>query len=139
MTCLGVGPKMAGAKEKSSRVDAHTINDPCVSEAQDASVTFPTHPLGSRARILLASVFGPYAQDDEYGSRAVNPMELFHNQVTRVQRAFSLRMFHRSWGLMLIQANLSRSLKIGSGRKIKRKRSFFYATAPRSAGFKLIF
>jgi radical SAM superfamily enzyme YgiQ (UPF0313 family) len=33
-------------------------------------------------------------------------MELYHNQVTRVQGAFSLRMFHRSWGLMLIQANL---------------------------------
>ncbi len=33
-------------------------------------------------------------------------MELWHNQVTRVQGAFSLRMFHRSWGLMLIQANL---------------------------------
>jgi hypothetical protein len=51
-------------------------------------------------------VFGPYAQDDEFGSRAINPMELYHNQVTRVQGAFSLRMFHRSWGLMLIQANL---------------------------------
>ncbi len=33
-------------------------------------------------------------------------MELYHNQVSRVQGAFSLRMFHRSWGLMLIQANL---------------------------------
>jgi len=33
-------------------------------------------------------------------------MELYHNQVTRVQGGFSLRMFHRSWGLMLIQANL---------------------------------
>lgn len=66
----------------------------------------PTHPLGRRARVLLTSVFGPYAQDDEYGSRAINPMELYHNQVTRVQRAFSLRMFHRSWGLMLIQANI---------------------------------
>ena len=64
------------------------------------------HPLGSRARVLLTSVFGPYARDDEYGSRAVNPMELYHNQVTRVQGVFSLRMFHRSWGLMLIQANL---------------------------------
>ena len=41
------------------------------------------HPKGSRARVLLTSVFGPYAQDDEYGSRAVNPMELYHNQVTR--------------------------------------------------------
>ncbi|MEE9534682.1 MAG: cobalamin-dependent protein [Acidimicrobiia bacterium] len=34
-------------------------------------------------------------------------MELYHNQVTRVQRAFSVRMFHRSWGLMLIQANIN--------------------------------
>jgi radical SAM superfamily enzyme YgiQ (UPF0313 family) len=33
-------------------------------------------------------------------------MELYHNQVTRVQGAFSLRMFHRSWGLMMIQANI---------------------------------
>ena len=64
------------------------------------------HPLGARARVLLASVFGPYAQDDEYGSRTINPMELYHNQVSRVQGPFSLRMFHRSWGLMLIQANL---------------------------------
>ena len=55
----------------------------------------------------MASVFGPYAQDDAYGSRAINPMELYHNQVTRVQGPFSLRMFHRSWGLMLIQANIA--------------------------------
>ena len=34
-------------------------------------------------------------------------MELYHNQVTRAQGAFSLRMFHRSWGIMLIQANIS--------------------------------
>ena len=45
------------------------------------------HPLGSRARVLLTSVFGPYARDDEHGSRAINPMELYHNQVTRVQGA----------------------------------------------------
>jgi radical SAM superfamily enzyme YgiQ (UPF0313 family) len=64
------------------------------------------HPLGSKAKVLLTSVFGPYAQDDEYGSRKINPMELWHNQVTRVQGPFSVRMFHRSWGLMLIQANL---------------------------------
>lgn len=56
--------------------------------------------------MLLCSVFGPYAQDDEYGSRKMDPMELYHNQVTRAQGPFSLRMFHRSWGLMLIQANL---------------------------------
>ncbi|MBA4417767.1 MAG: B12-binding domain-containing radical SAM protein [Syntrophus sp. (in: bacteria)] len=64
------------------------------------------HPLGTRARILLTSVFGPYAQDDVYGSRKINPMELYENQVTRVQGGFSLRMFHRSFGLMMIQANL---------------------------------
>jgi radical SAM superfamily enzyme YgiQ (UPF0313 family) len=64
------------------------------------------HSKGSGARVLLTSVFGPYARDDEHGSRALNPMELYHNQVTRVQGGFSLRMFHRSWGLMLIQANL---------------------------------
>jgi len=57
--------------------------------------------------VLLTSVFGPYAQDDRFGSRAINPMELYHNQVTRAQGAFSLRMFHRSWGITLIQANIS--------------------------------
>jgi len=56
---------------------------------------------------LLSSVFGPYAQDDEFGSRSINPMELYHNQVTRAQGSFSLRMFHRSWGIMMIQANIS--------------------------------
>jgi radical SAM superfamily enzyme YgiQ (UPF0313 family) len=68
--------------------------------------TNPVHPLGSRANILLASVFGPYAKDDEYGSRKINPMELYHNQVTREQGPFSLRMFHRSFGLMLLKENI---------------------------------
>ena len=58
-------------------------------------------------RILLTSVFGPFARDDEFGSRAINPLELYHNQVTRAQGPFSLRMHHRSWGIMLIQANIS--------------------------------
>ena len=75
-----------------------TTAPPCISA--------PAHPLGSATKVLLSSVFGPYAQDDEYGSRVINPMELYHNQVTRVQGPFSLRMFHRSWGLMLIQANI---------------------------------
>ena len=66
-----------------------------------------THPKGSKARILLTSVFGPYAQDDEFGSRKINPMELYHNQVTREQGPFSLRMFHRSWGILMIQRNIS--------------------------------
>jgi radical SAM superfamily enzyme YgiQ (UPF0313 family) len=67
----------------------------------------PTHPKGTAARVLLSSVFGPYAQDDQYGSRKINPMELYHNQVTREQGPFSLRMFHRSWGILMIQKNIS--------------------------------
>jgi len=67
----------------------------------------PLHPKGIRARVLLTSVFGPYAQDDQFGSRTLNPMELYHNQVTREQGSFSLRMFHRSWGLVMIQQNIS--------------------------------
>jgi len=66
-----------------------------------------THPKGVQARILFSSVFGPYAQDDEFGSRKINPMELYHNQVTREQGPFSLRMFHRSWGILMIQQNIS--------------------------------
>jgi radical SAM superfamily enzyme YgiQ (UPF0313 family) len=64
------------------------------------------HPLGTRAKILLSGVFGPYARDDQFGSRKNNPMELYQNQVTRFQGPFSLRMFHRSFGLMMIQANI---------------------------------
>ncbi len=80
---------------------------PVVPSAPAAEASAAPHPLGSQAKVLLSSVFGPYAQDDEYGGRAMNPMELYHNQVTRVQGPFSLRMFHRSWGLMLIQANIA--------------------------------
>jgi hypothetical protein len=50
-------------------------------DAQD----FPMHPLRSQARVLLLGVLSPYAQDDQYGSRLLNPMDLYHNQVTRVQ------------------------------------------------------
>ncbi|MFZ0312206.1 MAG: radical SAM protein [Candidatus Korobacteraceae bacterium] len=76
-----------------------------ISTANSDSIT--PHPKGIHARVLLSSVFGPYARDDEFGSRTINPMELYHNQVTRAQGSFSLRMFHRSWGLMMIQRNLS--------------------------------
>jgi radical SAM superfamily enzyme YgiQ (UPF0313 family) len=65
------------------------------------------HPKGTQAHVLLSSVFGPYAQDDEFGSRSINPMELYHNQVTREQGPFSLRLFHRSWGIIFIQHNIS--------------------------------
>ena len=72
---------------------------------QSVKVTGPVYPKRGDARVLLCSVFGPYAQDDEYGSRRINPMELYHNQVTREQGPFSLRIFHRSWGLMRMQCN----------------------------------
>lgn len=65
------------------------------------------HSTEKKPQILLTSVFGPYARDDEYGSRKINPMELFHNQVTRVQGPFSLRMFHPSLGLKLIMENIN--------------------------------
>ncbi len=52
-------------------------------------------------------MFGPYAQDDEFGSRSINPMELYHNQVTKAQGSFSMRRFHRSWGILMIQENIA--------------------------------
>ena len=55
--------------------------------------------------LLLTSVFKPYAVDDDFG-RKENVMELFHNQVTREQGVFSLRMNHPSAGLHLIAENL---------------------------------
>ena len=58
-------------------------------------------------RLLLTSVFKPFAVDDEFGSRAINPAELYHNQVTREQGPFSLRLFHRTWGLMFLRENVS--------------------------------
>jgi hypothetical protein len=36
----------------------------------------------------------------------MNPMELYHNQVTKAQGAFSIRRFHRSWGILMIQENI---------------------------------
>ncbi|MBW2095963.1 MAG: cobalamin-dependent protein [Deltaproteobacteria bacterium] len=70
------------------------------------------HPLASKAHILLTSIFGPYARNDEFGSRILNPMELYHNQVTRSQGVFSLRMFHRSCALKMIQANIDAPCRV---------------------------
>jgi radical SAM superfamily enzyme YgiQ (UPF0313 family) len=80
------------------------MDEPLGVEQARPSFDLPTR---NGARVLLSSVFGPYCQDDEYGSRAINPMELFHNQVTREQGSFSLRVFHPSLGIRLIQANIS--------------------------------
>ncbi|MGO9087601.1 MAG: B12-binding domain-containing radical SAM protein [Candidatus Sulfotelmatobacter sp.] len=87
-------------------MEIHTSSPQASNHSSQVGV-FEKHPKGTQARILLTSVFGPYAQDDEFGSRSINPMELYHNQVTRAQGSFSLRMFHRSWGIMMIQANIS--------------------------------
>jgi radical SAM superfamily enzyme YgiQ (UPF0313 family) len=91
-------------------LEALTTTVPASSPSNHSSVIaspIERHPKGTNARVLLSSVFGPYAQDDEFGSRSINPMELYHNQVTRAQGSFSLRMFHRSWGIMMIQSNIS--------------------------------
>lgn len=56
-------------------------------------------------KLLLCSVFGPYGVDDDDGRR-LNVMELFHNQVTREQGLFSLRINHPSFGLYMIAENL---------------------------------
>jgi len=61
---------------------------------------------GRGKRILLCSVFGPFGVDDEYG-RKENLMELYHNQVTRLQGPASLRFQHRSFGLYFIAANIA--------------------------------
>ncbi len=60
----------------------------------------PAHP-----KLLLTSVFGPYAVDDEYGKKE-NLMELFHNQVTREQGIFSYRFNHASFGLYFLAENI---------------------------------
>ena len=56
-------------------------------------------------KLLLTSVFGPYATDDEYGEKE-NKMELFHNQVTREQGIFSYRFNHGSQGLYFLAENI---------------------------------
>ncbi len=95
-----------GSTDKQSTPGSSTEIQPIENSPKEIA-TPQRHPKGSKARVLLASVFGPYAQDDEFGGRAMNPMELYHNQVTRAQGSFSLRMFHRSWGIKLIQANIA--------------------------------
>jgi len=59
------------------------------------------------ARVLLSSVFGPYCQDDQYGSRAITQWSSFTIKSRAEQGSFSLRVFHPSLGIRLIQANIS--------------------------------
>jgi radical SAM superfamily enzyme YgiQ (UPF0313 family) len=92
---------------KSNRRNLMTTNNKYPGKLALESGLPGRHPKGTGARVLLTSAFGPYAQDDEFGSRSINPMELYHNQVTRVQGVFSPRRFHHSWGIRFIQENIS--------------------------------
>jgi hypothetical protein len=65
----------------------------------------PSSPQIPSHKLLLSSVFGPFAIDDTYG-RKENRMELFHNQVTREQGIFSYRFNHHSFGLYLMAENV---------------------------------
>jgi radical SAM superfamily enzyme YgiQ (UPF0313 family) len=62
-------------------------------------------------RVLLAGVFGPFGVDDDYG-RKENVIELFHNQVTRLQGLSSLRFHHRSFGLYFIAENIDADVTV---------------------------
>ena len=56
-------------------------------------------------RILLSSVFKPFAVNDIY-SRKESILELFHNQLTKYQGIFSLRTSYDSYGIHAIANNL---------------------------------
>ena len=65
----------------------------------------PGHPRGTAARILLSSVYAPFAVDSAESRRAT-PMEFCHGQATRFQKAFSIRQFTHTYNLLLLQCNL---------------------------------
>jgi len=71
------------------------------------NVSMDTHPKGSSARVLLSSVFGAVCARRRIWQPGDQSNGALHNQVTRAQGSFSLRMFHRSWGIMMIQQNIS--------------------------------
>ncbi len=56
-------------------------------------------------RVLLSSVFKPFAIDGVYG-RADSKIELYHNQITKYQGVFSMRSFMNSFGLHAIANNI---------------------------------
>ncbi|MFO8056291.1 MAG: hypothetical protein R6V10_03250 [bacterium] len=56
-------------------------------------------------RVLLSSVFKPFGVDSIY-SRRDSKIELYHNQLTKYQGAFSMRTFMNSYGLHAIANNV---------------------------------
>lgn len=97
---------LARAPRAAPRGDFHPLARACIPTLRPV-MPAQRQRRGLRPRVLLSSVFGPFSRDDEFGSRAENPMELYHNQVTREQGPFSWRMSHRSWGIQLIQHNIA--------------------------------
>ena len=88
----------------------HSINN----QFQTSKIpVFQSKKDGSPPRILLAGVFGPYGVDDDFG-RKENVMELFHNQVTKVQGAASFRFHHRSFGLYFLAENINADVTVHS-------------------------
>ena len=61
----------------------------------------------SKAKLLLAAVFGPYGIKDEYADEIGCQMELLNNQVTRAQGVHSPRQSYWSYGLYLMAENIS--------------------------------
>jgi len=59
-----------------------------------------------KRRILLSSVYKPYAVEDSRFDDTTMLMEVLHNQVTRGQELFSFRIFHPNLGLHVIARNL---------------------------------
>ncbi|MBN1364657.1 MAG: hypothetical protein JW976_07630 [Syntrophaceae bacterium] len=56
-------------------------------------------------RVLLSSVFKPFAVNDMY-SRKESILELFHNQLTNVQGIYSIRTSYDTYGIHAIANNL---------------------------------
>jgi hypothetical protein len=62
-------------------------------------------------RVLLSSVFKPFAVNDMY-SRKESILELFHNQITKVQGIYSPRASYDSYGIHAIGNNLGISCTV---------------------------
>jgi len=62
--------------------------------------------MADHPKVLLSSVFKPFAEADNLYSRVDSKIELLHNQITKYQGVFSPRIHYNTYGLHLIAANL---------------------------------
>ncbi len=92
------------------------------------------HPKGTGARVLLTSVFGPYARDDDFGSRRINPMELYHNQGRACRGACRYRVHGRCRSLRARRWHLLDAPLSGPGGKRSRPGAVKTGDAGGSAG-----